>query len=271
MMPSDELPRIGLGTWKLTGSEGIRTMTTALEMGYRHLDTAQMYENEAAVGEAIAASDVPREDVFVATKINHRNLPAASHEEVLSATQESLDRLGVETLDLLSLHWPVGDYDPAETLGAFDTLVDDGTIRHVGVCNCTPDLLVEAIDHLDAPLFAHQVEVHPLLAQEELHGLAREHDHHLVAYSPLAHGRVLDIPELVEISQKHDVSPAQVSLAWILSRENAAAVPKASSDAHLRQNLEAAARELDPEDIERIEAIDRVERVVNPETAPWNR
>ena len=269
-MPPSDIPRIGLGTWPLTGEECVDAVETALELGYRHLDTAQMYENEVEVGEGLVASGVPREDVFVATKINHRSLPAGTYEDVMAAVDESLDRLGLDTLDVLYVHWPVGDYDPDETLRAFDDLYAAGTIDHVGLSNCTPAILEEAIEHLESPLLAHQVEMHPLLKQEELHRIAVREDHWLVAYSPLAHGGILEAPEIREIARAHGIRPAQVSLAWLTGKENVAAIPNSSSPAHLRENLSSLEVSLDPGAIARIDAIEREDRFLDPDGAPWN-
>jgi len=221
--------------------------------------------------EGIAAADVPREEVFVATKVNHRSLPAGTYGDVMTAVDGSLDRLGLDRLDLLYVHWPVADYDPDETLAAFEDLRDAGTVDHIGLCNCTPAILEEALATLDAPLFAHQVEMHPFLPQAELHRLAVETDHWLVAYSPLAHGGVLEQPTLQEIADDHAVGPAGIALAWLLDQETVAAVPKASTMAHLRQNLDSRGVELSADEVARIEAIDRQERTIDPDGAPWNR
>ncbi|MFC4248207.1 aldo/keto reductase [Natribaculum luteum] len=265
---SDELPPIGLGTYQNTDPEVCAaSVETALNLGYRHVDTAEMYENEAAVGEGIAAADVDREDVFVATKLHSSNL---AYDDVLECARASRDRLDVDVVDLLYVHWPLRTYDTEETLAAFDRLYDEGLIRHVGLSNFTPELLEEALDHLDAPLFAHQVECHPLLQQEELRAYAREHGHHLVAYSPLAKGSVAEVPELVEIAEKHGATPAQVSLAWLLSKDEVVAIPKATSEAHIRENREAQQLSLSDEDLARIDAIDRERRQVDFEDAPWN-
>ena len=264
-----ELPEIGLGTWELTGREGREVIRRAIDLGYRHLDTAQLYENEREVGEAIAEADVPREELFVATKVHHRTMPAASYDAVLEAAADSLERLGLERLDLLYVHWPVAGYDPRETLPAFDELVDEGVIDHVGLCNCTPAILDEARDALDAPLFAHQVECHPLLPQAELRAYANEHDHHLVAYSPLANGELFGTPELERVAEKRDVSVATVALAWLRSK-GVASIPRTTSDAHLRENLASREFELEPADVEAIDAIDRERRVIDPDVAPWN-
>jgi len=264
------VPRLGLGTWQLTGEEGVEAMKRALELGYRHIDTAQLYENEALVAAALEESEVSREDVFIATKINHRDLPAATCDEVFEATHASLERLGVETIDLLYVHWPAGDYDPTVTLPAFEELRERGLIDHIGLSNFTPALLEDALDHLDAPLTAHQVEMHPLFQQKALHEYARRGGHILVAYSPLSHGEVFDVSALREIARKHGVSAAQISLSWLLHKEQIAAVPKASSEAHLRENLRSRTLELDDEDVKRIDTLDREERFLNPDEAPWN-
>ena len=270
-MPATDLPSPGLGTMYNTDPEECaETIVRAAEIGYRHVDTAQKYENEAFVGDGIARADLPREDLFVATKIHEENL---AYEDVHRTAAESLDRLGLEYVDLLYVHWPAASshedrYDPAETLRAFDELVEQGATRHVGVANFSVDLLEEAHDHLDVPIFAHQIEMHPLLQQAELLEYAREHDHHLVAYCPLMQGAIGEVPELLEIAEKHDATPAQVSLAWLMGK-GAVPIPKATG-AHLAENYRAHDLDLDPEDVERIDAIDREERLIDPEKGPWN-
>jgi len=157
-MAVDSLPELGLGTYDITDHEVCaESVETALEVGYRHVDTAEGYDNERAVGEGIAAADVDREDVFVATKVSSENL---AREDVLEHARASADRLGVETLDLLYVHWPIRAYDPEGTLAALDELYDEGLVRHVGLSNFLPGQLDEALDRLEAPLFAHQVECH---------------------------------------------------------------------------------------------------------------
>ena len=267
-MPTDALPPIGLGTYSDDDREQWRdNVATALDEGYRHVDTAQDYGNETHVGAGLADAAVDREAVFLATKLATGNL---AYDDVLATTEASLDRLGVDSLDLLYVHWPVDTYDPDGTLRALDELHDAGTIRHVGLSNFSPDLLDEAWDRLDAPVAAHQVECHPLLQQDDLRAYAREHDHWLVAYSPLAQGEVFDVPEIREVAERHDASPAQVSLAWLLSKDNVAVIPKASGREHMRANLAARALELTDEEIARIDDIDREYRVIDPAFGPWN-
>jgi 2,5-diketo-D-gluconate reductase B len=263
-----ELPDIGLGTYRNTDPrECTETVRDALELGYRHVDTAEGYHNEEYVGDGLAGAELPRNEVVVATKVSADNLAS---DDVHEHARASVDRLGVDVIDLLYVHWPLGAYDPEDTLRAFDELRDDGLIRHVGLSNFTPDLLDEARDHLDAPIAVHQVEMHPLLQQDELVAYARNHDHVLVAYSPIARGEVFEEPTIRRIAEKHDVTPAQVSLAWLAGKENVVAVPKATG-AHLAENLAAVDVDLDDEDVAAIEAIDREERVVDIDRAPWNR
>jgi 2,5-diketo-D-gluconate reductase B len=270
------MPRLGLGTYTDDDRAGRReAVRTALEMGYRHVDTAQVYENEEYVGRGLADSGVPREDVFLATKTVHYDVPDPEGEEleqtdVARAARGCLDRLGVDYVDLLYVHWPAGVYDPETVLRAYEQLHKQGVTRDVGVSNFTLDQMERAREVLTTPILAHQVECHPLLQQETLREDAREHDHWLVAYSPLAKGEVFDVPEIQAVAEKRDVTPAQVSLAWLLSKENVAVIPRATGEDHIRQNYEARDLELDSEDVERIDAIDREERMIDPDWAPWN-
>jgi 2,5-diketo-D-gluconate reductase B len=269
-MPTNDLPRIGFGTYSSDDQEQwTENVRTALDVGYRAVDTAHDYRNEQYVGEGIASSSIDRGDVFLATKTVHVDLPS-SPDEVSEAIDGCLDRLGVEYVDLLYVHWPSGIYDHEAILPTFDEAYETGKTRHIGLSNFTPELLDEAREVLDAPLAAHQVEMHPLLPQEELLEYAQRHDHWLVAYSPLAQGEVFDVPEIQEVAQKHNATPAQVSIAWSLSKENVAVIPKASSEEHMRDNLAARDLELDTDDIERIESIEREYRVIDPDHAPWN-
>ncbi|EJN58758.1 aldo/keto reductase [Halogranum rubrum] len=250
---NDSLPSVGLGTMGLDAPNGAETIATALDVGYRHLDTAQIYHNEHVVGAGIAASPVARDDLFLATKVWADSL---APDAVLTSTQASLARLGVDAVDLLYVHRPIESYDAAETLPAFDALVDAGKVHNVGVSNFTVDQLDEARESLQTPLFAHQTEYHPLFQRSQLVDHAREHDYTLVAYSPLAGGQVFDVPELQDVAAKHDTTEAAVSIAWLCGMDNVVVIPKASSEAHLRANFEAKELELDDEDVAAIEAID---------------
>jgi 2,5-diketo-D-gluconate reductase B len=267
-MPT-EIPRVGLGTYQNDDPEQCaESVRTALELGYRHVDTAQGYENEAAVGEGIATADVERDDVFLATKISTGNL---AYTDAVASTRESVEKLGVDTIDLLYVHWPIRTYDPEGTTDALNELHDDGLVESVGLSNFRVDQLDDALDRLDAPMVAHQVECHPLLPQEELRAHAVDHDYWLVAYCPIARNEVADVAVLQSIAEKHDASPAQVSLAWLLSKENVVVIPKATGESHIRQNLAAQDLELTDEDIAAIDAIEEERRLVDFEDAPWNQ
>ncbi|WP_254863247.1 aldo/keto reductase [Halovivax gelatinilyticus] len=262
------MPMLGLGTWQNTDpAQCAKSVQTALELGYRHVDTAQAYGNEEAVGEGIDRSSVDRESVFLATKIWTENL---APEDVKTTARESLDRLGVEYVDLLYVHWPAGAYDPKTTLPAFESLVDDDVTRRIGVSNFLADQLEAAVDRCDVPIFANQVELHPRLQQPDLRETCERLDVEIVAYSPLARGDVFDEPVLQEIATDRGVSPAQVSLAW-LRDAGITAIPKATSEDHIADNWGSLDLELDDATIDRIADVDRGERVVDPDFGPWNQ
>ena len=262
----EDMPILGLGTWENDDYDAcVESVRHALEMGYRHIDTAQAYGNEDAVGEGIETADVPREDVFLATKVWIENL---GYDDVLETTQESLNDLGVDSVELLYIHWPSGEYDPEETLGAFEELLDDGRIERIGLSNFEPEDLETAQEALDDPVFANQVECSPLCRQEELREYCDDEDIELVAYSPLARGEAFGVDELSEIAEKHDANEAQVSLAWLREKE-ITAIPKATSEDHIRNNWESLEIDLDDEDVATIDEMDRQERQVDPSFAPW--
>lgn len=245
------LPPVGLGTMGLEDSAPIET---ASSIGYRHFDTAQIYDNEDVVGRAVGDAPVPRGDLTVATKLW---IDSLAGDDVRDGTEASLDRLGLDRVDLLYVHRPRGDYDPTETLPAIDAVREDGLTDHVGLSNFEPDQLAAARDHLDSPVAAHQVEFHPYFPQDELLVDAQEHDYPLVAYSPLAGGEVFDDPVIADIAAKHDTTPAAATVAWLLSYDKVVTIPKASSRPHLEANWEAQEVDLDDEDVARIEDIDR--------------
>jgi len=259
------MPVLGLGTWQNKDLDQCAdSVQAALEMGYRHVDTAQIYRNEKGVGEGIAAADVDREDVFLATKVWTDQLGA---EDVTRSTEESLDKLDTDYLDLLYVHWPAGAYDPEETMQAFAELRAEEKIERIGVSNFEPHHVDEAAEVLGEYPFANQVEIHPLLQQEELRAHAEENDYELVAYSPLARGKVFDVAEIVDIAEKHDVSAAQVSLAWLREKE-VTTIPKATGLDHIEDNFDSLSLELDEADVEAIDAIDTIDRRVHPDFAP---
>ena len=260
------MPMLGLGTWQNDDPDQCaESVRTALEAGYRHVDTATAYGNEAAVGEGLASADVDAEDVFVATKVWQTDL---AYDDAVESAETSRDDLGVDSIDLLYVHWPRDAYDAEETFSAFADLRDDGIIERIGVSNFEPAQVEEAVEVCDAPIFANQVECHPLLPQEDVRETCEELGVEVVAYSPLARGEVFDVPTLSEIADDHDASEAQVSLAW-LREKGVTAIPKATGREHIEANLASLDVDLSDEEVERIDAIGREERLIDPADAPW--
>jgi len=264
-MDADLVPTVGLGTAGYEDRARARAwVDEAIAAGYRHLDTAQQYRHSAAVGAAVRAADVPREELSVATKLHSESLAPDS---VTEQTEAILDRLGLSYVDALYVHWPAHTYDPERTLAAMARLRDRGLVRHLGVCNFTPDLLREATETSPAPVRVHQFEMHPFLPQDDLLSVCRERDVHPVAHTPLAGGRVLESETLQSVAAERAATVPQVVLAWLL-RRGVSPVPKATGD-HLRENHAATAVELTDDDVARIESVDRRRRVVDYEFAPW--
>jgi 2,5-diketo-D-gluconate reductase B len=216
-------------------------------LGYRHIDTAQMYANEGEVGRGLRNSGVGREEVFLVTKVRTSNF---SHDDVIRSTRESLKKLQTEYVDLLLMHWPNPSVPLGETLGTMTELQEEGSVKHVGVSNFPPSMVEDATRY--ATVFCNQVEYHPYRAQNELLGQAREMGYLLTAYSPVAKGRVLNDLTLKEIGEARGKTPAQVALRWLIQQEKVAAIPKAASENHLRSNLDIFDFELSDEEMERV-------------------
>jgi diketogulonate reductase-like aldo/keto reductase len=265
--------RLGYGTYEVSldrmGKEAyVDVLETVLDSGYRHLDTAEVYDTEPHVAAAIDRSDLTRDDVFVATKVSWENL---AYEDLVDTAGESRETLGVDAIDLLYVHVPYDTYDPEETTAALDHLVDTGVVDRIGLSNFTPELARQAIDHLDTPVFAHQVECHPLLQQDDLRQLAVDDGHWLVGFSPYIKGFVREIEELNEIADKHGTTPFHVSLAWLLSKQNVAVLSHSTTPAHIRTNSRWPSSDLDDEDLALIEGIDQKFRAWDGRIDPWNQ
>jgi len=259
------VPEIGLGTYKLHDRECENAVRMALEIGYRHIDTAQMYKNEREIGRAMSVSNVSREDIFLTTKIWHTNLES---EDVLQTTEQSLRHLDTPYVDLLLIHWPNDQYDLRSTIEAMLVLRDQGKAMNIGVSNFPLHLLKEVNDEIRAPIFCNQVEFHPFLDQLDLLDYAIEKDILLTAYSPLAQGKVTEDKNLIEIAEKYGKKPAQISLRWLIEQENVAAIPKSSSREHLESNFDIFDFQLSDEDFKRIDQLQKTVRLVNPSFAP---
>lgn len=262
------MPKLGFGTWRLSGAAGTRAVVGALELGYRHIDTARMYDNEEAVGEALAATSVAREEIHVTSKVWYTDLAPAA---LRRAAEASLRALRTEYLDLYLIHWPAPDMDLAAALDALLRLREEGKLRAIGVSNFTVALLRRAVEELGAPIACNQVEYHVGLSQAPVLEYARAHDMAVAAYLPLARGRLADNATLAEIAGKHGCSVEQVALAWLLGQEGVAAIPKAARPENQRANLEALRVRLDDADRAAIARLPQDQRWVDPGWAPaWD-
>ena len=259
------IPRIGLGTWQLRGTEASAAVEGAIGLGYRHIDTAAMYGNEEAVGAGIAASGIKREEIFLTTKVWWTEL---APDALRASAEASLKRLGTPYADLIHIHWPAKGMDLAASLTALAQLRTDGLARAIGVCNFPPGLLKQALDLRIAPIACLQVECHVYLWQEKLAALCRQHDLALTAYSPIAKAQVNDDPVMQGIATKHGATPVQVAIAWLLAQPNLVAIPKSGRAQGQKENLAAASLTLDAGDMAAIAALPKDRRLVNPDFAP---
>ena len=251
---SARIPVLGLGTWQSTGQDCIDVVKEALQLGYEHIDTAQAYSNEREVGKGIKQSGVGREKFFLTTKIFPDDLKFQP-DKLQAAAKRSLEALDVDYVDLLLLHWPDKRVPLSETMPALCELQKQGLTRHIGVSNFNIDTLLEAKRYADVPIVVNQVEFHPFIKQSTLEAFLNNHHILLEAYSPLARGDVFDNAVIKDIANKHSITPAQVSLAWILADAKRIAIPKTANPAHLQSNLDAVNVKLDNDDIERINGL----------------
>lgn len=265
-----EIPKIGFGTWQLKGDEAHHCVLEALNAGYRHIDTAQAYQNEEYVGRGLRDAGLPRDDYFLTTKVwmsQYRN------GDLQESAKASLKRLGVDQLDLLLLHW----FDPqiplSETLGALNDARDQGLTKHIGVSNFTIAQLDEAVKLSEAPILTNQVEYHPFIDQTPLLEACRSQGTALTAYCPLAQGKIFDSPVIQKIAKKHDRSEAQIVIRWFAQQDGVIAIPRSSSPKHLRSNNDIRDFELDFDDMSQLHELRRNhERLINPGWAPqWDK
>ncbi|MBV8926892.1 MAG: aldo/keto reductase [Bradyrhizobium sp.] len=245
------IPAIGLGTWELRGRACARIVEQALRLGYRHIDTAQVYENEREVGDGLRASGVRRDDVFVTTKIWTTHFAPNDLER---SAKESLVRLRMPEVDLLLLHWPNPQVPLAETLGALAHAKRMGLARHIGVSNFTVALIEEAVKASPVPLVCDQVEYHPYLDQAKVRQACAANGMALVAYSPVAKGKIKNDPTLTRIGREHRKSPAQICLRWLV-QQNVSAIPRTSRIERLSENIDIFDFELSGAEMDRIFAL----------------
>ncbi|MGY8685071.1 aldo/keto reductase [Bradyrhizobium sp. UFLA05-153] len=246
-----KIPALGLGTWELSGRTCARVVEQALRLGYRHVDTAQVYDNEREVGDAVRASGVRRDDVFITTKVwtNH-----FAPNDLERSVKESLVRLRLPSVDLLLLHWPNPHVPLRETLGALAHARRLGLTRHIGVSNFTVALIEEAVAACPEPLVCDQVEYHPYLDQTKVRAACDQHGLALVAYSPIAKGRIKSDETLGRIGRVHRKTAAQICLRWLV-QQNVVAIPRTSRVERLSENIEIFDFELSDDEMSQIAAL----------------
>jgi 2,5-diketo-D-gluconate reductase B len=264
------IPQLGLGTFRLQGRQAIDSVRNGLELGYRHVDTAQIYGNEAEVGEALHDAGIARGEVFVTTKIWTEHLAG---DKLIPSLKESLRKLRLEQLDLTLIHWPSpqGAVPVAESMQALLEARSQGLSAAIGVSNFTNALLGEAIDAVGADNIAtNQVELHPFLQNRSVAAFAREHGIHVTAYMPLAYGKALLDPVIQAIAARVRATPAQVTLAWLMAKGHAV-IPSSTKRENLAANLGALELKLAADDVAAIDALERGERLVSPDFGPvWD-
>jgi 2,5-diketo-D-gluconate reductase B len=262
------LPRLGLGTFRMQGDACRAAVESALGLGYRHIDTAEMYGNEEAIGAALAAAAVPRRDLHITTKVWHENL---APDAIRRAFDASLKKLRLDQVDLYLVHWPSRNMNLPAIFETLMKLKAEGRTRAVGVANFTVALLKTVVEDIRAPIACNQVEYHVMLDQTPLRKYLTAKSIPLVAYCPLAQGKVASDPTLTAIGRKHGVSAAQVALKWLLDQDGVAAIPKASRAESQKANLDALNVGLDDEDMNAIAALPKDRRCVNPAFGPaWD-
>jgi 2,5-diketo-D-gluconate reductase B len=260
-----EIPLLGFGTWKVQDTVGLHAIQTALQVGYRHIDTAEMYQNHAIVNQAIATSGIARSDLYITTKLG---LNKRSTAEVIQAAAQYLEELGLSYIDLLLIHWPDSTLDINATLLGLQEVQAQGLVRSIGVSNFTIPHLEEVLD-LGVQIQMNQVEIHPTLPQHALVEYCQRHSIHITAYSPLGRTHDLQLPIITEIATNKNVHPSSIVLRWLIQKE-IIAIPKASHIEHMQANFSALSITLTEEEMHRIDAItENNNRLVNPDFAEF--
>jgi 2,5-diketo-D-gluconate reductase B len=264
-----DVPALGFGTWQATDEECIKAIEIALDHGYRHVDTAQIYENEAQVGQGIKNSPVDREDIFLTTKVW---MDQVSDGALQASVEESLKKLGTDYVDLLLIHWPVEDVDFAETMKALAQVHEQGKTRLMGVSNFTVEQLTKVKEEIGANIVNNQVEYHPYLDQSPVLDFVRNHNMFMTAYSPIARGKVLEDKVLQEIAETHGKDVTQIVLHWLIAQDRVCAIPKSATEKHIKSNFDIFDFELTADETARINALQSDSgRLINPEWAPdWD-
>jgi 2,5-diketo-D-gluconate reductase B len=269
-MSFSALPELGMGTFRLQGNDAREAVKSALSLGYRHIDTAQMYDNEAEVGDGITSSGIPRRQIFLTTKIWYDRLEPS---DLINSLHDSLERLKTDHVNLALIHWPSpGNEVPMEDyLGALRDAQREGLAEHIGISNFTCAQMDEAKAILgEATIFTNQVEVHPFLTNRRVVEHAQKLGITVTGYMPLAVGKVLENETLQQIGAQHNASPAQIAIAWSASR-GVVPIPSSTRPAHQKANLDALNIRLSADEIRAIDALDCNDRVADPDFAPaWD-
>lgn len=257
-----QIPALGFGTFELSPDDTVRMVDAAIQTGYRHIDTARMYRNEEAVGEAIATGPVRRDELWVTSKVWPDQFREGDLER---SVEDSLEKLEMDYLDLVLLHWPNPDVPLAETIRALDRVKREGLSRFIGVSNFTVDLLNEALALSDEEMITNQIEYHPFIDQRKIVSRTRDSAMAVTAYCPLAQGRVFDDPTLQDIAEQHGKNPGQVALRWLIQQERTVAIPRTSSEDHVRDNFHIFDFALTDREMEEISRLHRPDgRIIDP-------
>lgn len=260
-----QIPILGFGTWQIKGADCTDAVKTALDVGYRHIDTADRYENHQSVGAGIKESGIAREDIFLTTKVW---MDMLEPDAVRSDVSRFLDELQTDYIDLLLIHWPNREVPIADTIGVMEELKGAGSLRAIGVSNFTEHHLEDALA-TGHEVAVNQVEVHPGFPQHALRAFCKEHGIAVTAYSPLGRGEVLDMPLMKELAEKYEVGPGVIAINWILSR-GMIAIPKAASTKHIENNFKALDFEMDVGDLDLIDQLHETGRVMDPSFADFD-
>lgn len=251
------IPQLGLGVYKVSDEQVVDVVQTAIETGYRSIDTAQFYDNERGVGEAIKGSGVPREELFITTKVWNTH---HGFENTLRAFEESMENLKLDYLDLYLIHWPTPMFDNyVETYKALEELYRDGRVKAIGVSNFHIEHIKRLLEECEVKPVLNQVECHPYLQQKELKEFCNEHDIYVESWSPLARGGILEDETIKRLAEKHGKSPAQIVLRWHI-QENSIVIPKSVTPTRIRENFHVFDFELTTEEMAQIALLERNER-----------
>ena len=261
---SIEVPTLGFGTYRLTGNEGIKSIEYALQIGYKHLDTAEVYENEVEVGKAIKNTGINRNEIFITTKVFPPDF-----KRLIAAVEVSLKKLKTDHVDLLLLHWPSDDETNKIAIDYLNDALRRGYTKSIGVSNFNLNQLADAI--AQAPIICNQIEYHPFLSQQKMLTYLKEQNMFLTAYSPLAKGRIFKDATLQELARNYKRSTSQVALRWLIQQGDIAVIPKASSTERVKENMDIFDFELTDEDMQIIFKLSNERRITDPTWAPdWD-